>query len=306
MEDQSGKLLQQLIPDEWIVRSIPKDYGVDFEIELVDQTVVSGKRIWVQMKAVERTLVRTVSLGPENRHYEYVPFPLLTKEIRYALECPFPLLLFIADLSSHEIYWVPIRDEVLVNLSERTPKWHTQTSNYLRVPRWNRLSSERKSNYPGLRWFALEPARMYAFAMLHNLLHEFDSMIDLPESLVGVEFVDHGLRRRLRSCLPLARQYFTVALGIDVLFGKNGDAQFDWAVMGIEQAVHATDAAIALIKSQEYSDEKMGLLLGRINHGVNLLSTITNMYSSCSEPFMLDESSAVYWAIWNKRNKNRK
>ena len=115
MEKQSVQLLEQLIPDEWIARPIhPPDYGVDLEIELVDQTVVTGKRIWVQMKAIERAKFRAISHDAVNG-IDCVPFPLSTKEMQYSLECSFPLLLFIADLRSREIYWLPIRDEVTTN-----------------------------------------------------------------------------------------------------------------------------------------------------------------------------------------------
>ena len=33
MEDASGRLFHSLLPEEWIVRPILKDYGVDFEVE---------------------------------------------------------------------------------------------------------------------------------------------------------------------------------------------------------------------------------------------------------------------------------
>ena len=41
---RSETLLGSLLPNAWIVRRIAKDYGVDFEIELVGQEIVSGDR----------------------------------------------------------------------------------------------------------------------------------------------------------------------------------------------------------------------------------------------------------------------
>jgi uncharacterized protein DUF4365 len=53
MEDQAEQLIRQLLPDKWIVRNVPKDYGVDLEIEIVDQDFVTGNRIWIQSKAAK-------------------------------------------------------------------------------------------------------------------------------------------------------------------------------------------------------------------------------------------------------------
>jgi hypothetical protein len=47
MEDQADQLIRRLLPGEWIVRNIQKDYGVDLEIEIVDRDFVTGSRVWV-------------------------------------------------------------------------------------------------------------------------------------------------------------------------------------------------------------------------------------------------------------------
>jgi hypothetical protein len=185
MEDASEQVLKSALPAEWIVRPIAKDYGVDYEIELVDQDVVSGNRIWVQLKSAEKVERRTArykvadkfpdlkSDGNGNICAEYVSFSLSIKEIEYSQKCHFPLLLVLVDLSDGEAYWVPIRDEVNHNLN--LPEIHRskQKSATLRIPVWNSLSAERKRDYSGLRWFALEPGRMYAFSILHHFYHEF-------------------------------------------------------------------------------------------------------------------------------------
>jgi len=38
MEEESEQLLKNLLPSHWLVRKIEKDYGVDYEIEIVDGT----------------------------------------------------------------------------------------------------------------------------------------------------------------------------------------------------------------------------------------------------------------------------
>src|SRR5205823_2077042 len=120
MEDKAGILLRRLLPPEWIVRPIARDYGIDYEVELVDEDVVTGNRIWVQLKGVAGVEVREARFEFEKRYFKsagskpavetvtvpYVAFSIETKELLYSLRCPFPLLLFVADLSSDEIYWL--------------------------------------------------------------------------------------------------------------------------------------------------------------------------------------------------------
>jgi len=160
------------------VRPILKDYGIDCEIELVDQESVTGNRIWVQIKSVEEISFQCMPHSPKaatrdqilnKNETKFTTFSLSTKEVSYALQCAFPLLLFVADLKGGDIYWLPIRDHVMVNLKKRN--WQHQTSVSVRIPALNNLSGERSGNYSGLRWYALEPARMNAFFLLHRYHH---------------------------------------------------------------------------------------------------------------------------------------
>ncbi|MGJ5181848.1 DUF4365 domain-containing protein [Bradyrhizobium oligotrophicum] len=105
MEDASIKLFHGLLPDEWVIRPIAKDYGVDFEVELVDQEIVSGDRIWVQLKSTEEAKKAVArwpvadrfpdvpSDGNGNIAAECIPYSMEMKEIDYAQRCHFPLLL---------------------------------------------------------------------------------------------------------------------------------------------------------------------------------------------------------------------
>ena len=88
------------------------------------------------------------------------------KEIDYAQRCHFPLLLVLVDLKVKDAYRSPIRDEVNLHLSGANRPLPEQKSATLRIPLWNSFTEERKRNYSGLRWYAVEPGRMYAFATL--------------------------------------------------------------------------------------------------------------------------------------------
>lgn len=320
MEDKAEKLIRGILPDNWIIRTVPKDYGIDFEIEMVDQEFVTGNRIWVQSKAVSK-LKRNFSdydvsqMGLTNDdvpgaldgkyRVAYFNYRIETKELDYALRCPFPLLLFLCDLEKMEIYWLPLREEALCSVAPTNRAWRDQQTVTIRVPEWNCLSWEATKHFPGLKWYALEPARMAAFVNLHYYYHEFQHTGRLSGYVIGEGFVDHGEEEELRSALLLAKQYIQDALKLNVLFGSDGIDFFTTQIpnLGIvpiaEQfrlALDATEVAFSALDSGKYEYISMGLLLGQVDHAINLLSTAISAYQGFRQKFLFTEASVLWRA----------
>ncbi len=235
MEETSVDLLRSMLPKEWIARKVEKDYGVDFEIEIVDGEIVTGKRIWVQLKSTEKCCIHsstypvTGSLASEfpdvfpncEVRAEYISFVMETHSIEYALKCSFPLLLFVADLGSNEIYWLPIRDEVHQCLANRKSNWMGQRTNTLRIPVRNSLSCERSQNYASLQWFALEPARAYAMNLMMTLYDDFKHNAWLERWRLHDEYTVEGHRDMLLFDLKQMLEYMDALLSLELLFGSN-------------------------------------------------------------------------------------
>lgn len=298
MEDDSGELLRQLLPKEWIVRPLPKDYGVDYEVEIVDQESVTGNRFWVQLKAVGcakcvSVIRSSVCDTGKEKSIPCVSFSLATKELRYALKCAFPLLLFVADLNQRRIFWIPLRDEVLVNLSTRNKDWGQQKTNTILIPERNQLAIEKQSDYPGLRWYALEPARMYAFATLHSFIHEFGNKGRLSGYSIGDGFIDDGEGDELRESLVLAKHYLLAALSLDVLFGEQGHGLFGTAKTQILEGIKAADDASRAIARNKFTFHRMSRLLGQCGHAMGMLSTVITMYDMCREGYLLQPENRL-------------
>jgi hypothetical protein len=216
IDDRAQQLLATLLPDEWIIRDLPRDYGVDYEVEIVDQSTVTGNRIWLQLRGTEKDLpIREVQgshpfrvdrPGPQ----PYVSVSVETKLLLYALRCGVPLLLFRADLPRGDIYWLPIRDDIRTNLDQRSPGWEDHESATVRLPIANSIFAEAASNWPGIRRYALEPARLASCTELHAIHHELQYFADLssieydptavhPEVLerlsLRLEVAERGLKR---------------------------------------------------------------------------------------------------------------
>lgn len=320
MEDQAGQLIRQLLPDAWIVRNVPKDYGIDLEVEIVDQDFVTGNRIWVQSKAAKNLESRIfeydisqVGLEPADVpgaedgifRAEYFPHRLDVKELQYALRCTVPLLLFVCDLERRDVLWLPLRDEVLCCLTPSRPGWTKQGTATVRVPGWNNLQWEEEHGYPGLRWYALEPARLNAFAVLHYYYHEFQHTGRLSGYVIGEGFVDHGEEEELRSSLALAKEYLESALTLDVLFGSKGVDYFtngapglgvDPIAVQLAAGVQAAENALAALDGGAYNHMSMALVAGKVSHAINLLSTAITAYQGFRQKFLLTEGSAAWRA----------
>ncbi len=323
MEDASGRLFQSLLPEEWIVRPILKDYGVDFEVELVDQEIVSGDRIWVQLKSTEEAKKATArwpvaerfpdlpSDGNGNITADYIPYSMDMKEIDYAQRCHFPLLLILVDLAAKDAYWLPIRDEVELHLSGANRPAADQKSATLKIPTWNSLREERKRNFSGLRWYAVEPGRMYAFATLHHLFHEFQYEGRLSGYSIGDGHIDDGEEEELKRSLARAKEYCEEALKLDVLFGEKGVDFFQMKEIPVVNApgimwqlAHgavSADKALKALEKSEYTFLDMSIMLGRVHQAINLMSTAISAYQGFKGKFLLNEQAAV-WRAWSAQD----
>jgi hypothetical protein len=230
IETESRHLLERLLPSSWIIRPLAPDYGVDFEIELVDQQEVTGNRVWVQLKGRHRSNFATQTFRPpelgdaEPLLVQYTPYVLETKYLRYALRCAFPLLLFVADLQQADIYWLPLRDVVEGDLNVRSPDWRLQQSVSLRLPTWNSLLLEQQADYFQLRRYALEPARMNAFFTLSERYRQLEQtgMFTPGVFIPDLTRWDATEVRMWVEALGQVSPLLLSALQMEALFGADG------------------------------------------------------------------------------------
>lgn len=287
--DERGEdLLKRMLPAEWITRKIPKDYGVDLEVEIVEREIVTGQRIWTQLKSTSRTVARTKRFD-DDVTAEYVPFRLETAFVQYALSCPYPLLLSVADLGLQEVYWLPIRDHVLKVLDRQNPAWRSQSTVTVTIPRWNRLSLEREQAYFGIRWYSLEPSRHQAFSLLTTRLHGMEAN---GFALYGYAFdadrISPDQATALGESLSMAREYISDAMRIEVLFGQDGPSFLrDQLRLDCMDAVAQADAALGLLRQGTFDVTAMNRHLFRVDYAVKGIANAVNLYPLWCESFVL-------------------
>jgi Domain of unknown function (DUF4365) len=293
------QLVRELLPDEWVVRVLPSDYGVDLEVEIVDQTIVTGNRFWLQLKGTAKPLaegeiaeahaLRMDRPSPQR----FVSFPIKTQLLSYSLVCGFPLLLFVADLENAEVYWAPLRDEIRTNLEPRNRDWQAQKWATVHIPIDNRLSAEADADWPGLRHYALEPAISVANGEIHAIRHELGYEADLSFFEYNEETIAPGEEELLREKLLHAEWGLKRALAIADRIP--GNPVFAAARDTIESAAAAAGELPAKVRDRSIEPIAAAITIGEISHAIVLLSTATTMFvqSRGSWVTFTPESSAM-------------
>jgi len=110
-ESVSWKLLQYSVPSEWIVRDVSeRDYGIDCYIELVsNENTVTGDLLSVQLKGTEN-LTWKYNKTKDRKEAKFTGIKIET--INYWMNLAVPVFLFVAETSSNNLYFAPIKHQV--------------------------------------------------------------------------------------------------------------------------------------------------------------------------------------------------
>jgi len=110
-ESESWKILQNSVPSLWIVRDVSeRDYGIDCYIELVsNENTVTGDLLSAQLKGTEN-LTWKHSKTKARREAKFTGIKIET--INYWMNSSVPVFLFVAETSSNNLYFAPIKHQV--------------------------------------------------------------------------------------------------------------------------------------------------------------------------------------------------
>jgi hypothetical protein len=291
IEDEAAKLLHTMLPAEWIIRRTTKDYGIDYEVEIAEDNIVTGDRLWLQLKGcekakrAERLVLNEGGALPQYR-FPHIVYDADTALLKYALKCDFPLLLALADLSEKEIYWLPLRDEIEVNLDASRPDWRKQERARVKIDPENRLSQEAERNFYGLKWYARQPARLRAAARLHLYHHEMSY-----ECSFSYEFDEAGVypQKVLERTIDSAQKYLGKALELDALFGEPGwDAAVLWKARIIDGLKACHELRAQLAHRGEIPFTTTSVLISRMGMAYEALSGCVADVERINEKFVLN------------------
>ncbi len=202
-ETESWRILQELAPKEWIVREVSeRDYGIDTYIEITTSDGnVTGNLVSVQLKGVEG-----ISWKVNNDGSKTAPSPAVkTSTALYWLNLPIPVFLFVADVSTRNLYFLSVKP-VIRSQFEKLHRQETMTFSLL-----DTLNLRLKT---GLKVFdlLLNRERLYPQFELHmtTLLSSIDAfgqfimMNQGYDSFMEVDIDRHLQLRAIYTCCKTA------------------------------------------------------------------------------------------------------
>lgn len=114
LETESRRALENLLPPEWIFRTKRPDYGIDIEIEIVEDEELTNKVLWVQLKATEDVRKGKIS------------YKIKTSHLKYYEGCRLPVLILLWTKSENEFYYLFTQKYIREKLSVKNPSWRKQ------------------------------------------------------------------------------------------------------------------------------------------------------------------------------------
>lgn len=113
IEAASWRLLQELAPDEWIVREVSeRDYGIDAYIELATpEGELTGNLVSIQLKGVEKLNWQEAKDNRGIIRQTRSP-QIKVSTANYWFNLPVPVFLFVADLSARKIHYASVEESI--------------------------------------------------------------------------------------------------------------------------------------------------------------------------------------------------
>lgn len=110
IEAESWRLLQSIAPKNWIVREITeRDYGIDCYIEMCgDDGEITGDLISVQLKGIKKAIDWNSSSNVSTAQSPSIR----VETANYWNNLPVPVFLFVADISSNDIYYISVEEGI--------------------------------------------------------------------------------------------------------------------------------------------------------------------------------------------------
>jgi len=111
LESASWKIFQNALPPEWIIREVSeRDYGIDCYVEIVwKNNEVTGDLCSIQLKSTNKIKWSSQKTKWGNRSR----FSGIKKStINYWMNLPIPVFLMLAETSTGNLFFAPVKDQV--------------------------------------------------------------------------------------------------------------------------------------------------------------------------------------------------
>ena len=199
MEDQSLRIVRDILPKEWVVRDYKPDYGIDIAVELFERrgesgsTETMGEWFFAQVKSVKRTTIHKHKVYPrynvekmpleehkaDSFEIDVIPFRMDTSELLtiQSFGSGIPVLLLLVTLDTRTLYFVCLNDIIDKYILPRDENFSDKKTKTIHIPVQNLISTEENSLVP-IRFLAKRPKLYSAFAKFTYQEHEIGHLIN--------------------------------------------------------------------------------------------------------------------------------
>lgn len=272
-ESASEALIAKLLPDEWLIRKLHPDYGVDITIEVFERQgqkiPTMGEFLFVQLKSTTTLNCGTEPIRKRGNVEKAVDRQdrVATHEldvIRYVIDADTidnarlmgpstPLMLFVCDLKEDEVYYVCLTDYYDKIIEPRELRLHEQKTFTILIPCANRLSDPRS-----VQVMRLYAARAKLYAMFNLAQFQYREARWILSELSNHQHVDkisdnfamlERFARRLRA-MPIWDREIPWSLielykdRLDLIIKNMEASTLDLILRGIDAFIKGDDDAL--------------------------------------------------------------
>lgn len=157
MEMQSENLFRRILPDNYLLRKYPMDFGIDFDLELFEREgkyfVTQGEHILIQLKTSKRLKhkkIKPIDFRHEDEYIDVIVFRIELSFIKLVerMGDALPVLLVLVDLENNEIYYLCINDYIHYTMQKINENIDNKKSINLYIPVSNKLNFEQSGIFP--------------------------------------------------------------------------------------------------------------------------------------------------------------
>ncbi len=223
MEEESLRIIREILPSEWVFHEYRPDYGIDLSIEPFesveeDTLETLGEHLFVQLKSVKiaklhnlevvsRQNVEKRSLSADasyavspSQHIEVLPFTISTNDLVTVqlMGAAAPVLLLLVPLDVKRVFFLCLNDLVDKVIIPDDPSFMEKDSKQIYIPASNEVTRDPASLVP-IRMYA-KRAKLYTaiakIAYQHHELQYVNAEAVGDESSIGayVATLKHFIR----------------------------------------------------------------------------------------------------------------
>jgi hypothetical protein len=203
LETESRRFIERILPVEWIIREINTDYGIDLEVEIVDQSLVTGVHFLIQVKSSEILTINKKG---------YISHSCKTTALQYYLERSELVIYLVYDATRKTGYWVWIQEF----LNNRTSQdWKKQKKFTVQIPGKNLFTKETVEKIKN---------RVLRSHKQEKILNTINSL-NHPGIKYGLEFRENTVIVNTSYKYPKAEKDYPLSFGLTLNFGDSEEGR---------------------------------------------------------------------------------